>query len=149
VRVFEITGGLYQAPTPTSPGDRTFTDQEGNSAGINAVIDLEGSIDPNEPLHDLGDVYLHWPIEDEPRMADEATVRAIAGFVNRLIDDGYRVLVHCRSGFNRASLISGRALVGRGMDPHRVVELLRERRGPECLSNHVFLDWLLAEEPGT
>jgi protein tyrosine phosphatase (PTP) superfamily phosphohydrolase (DUF442 family) len=149
MKVFEIAPGLYQAPTPTSPEDRTFIDRDGNDAGINAVIDLEGSIDPNAPLHDLGDVYLHWPIEDKPKMVDEATVRSIAHFVNRLIDDGDRVLVHCHSGFNRASLITGRALVARGMEPRDVVDLLRQRRGPRCLFNEVFREWLLGEEPGT
>jgi protein-tyrosine phosphatase len=149
VRVFEIVPGLYQSPTPDSPQDRTFADQDGKDAAINAVIDLEGSIDPNEPLHDLGDVYLHWPIEDEPKMVDEATVRSIAHFVNRLIERGYRILVHCRSGFNRASLITGRALIARGMEPAEAIGLLRARRGPECLSNRVFRDWLLGEKPGT
>jgi protein-tyrosine phosphatase len=111
------------------------------------VVDLEGSIDPNEPLHDLGDVYLHWPIEDEPKMPDPDTIRSIADLVNRLIDGGYRILVHCRSGFNRASLITGRALVARGMEPAEAIDLLRARRGPESLSNRVFHEWLLGETP--
>jgi predicted protein tyrosine phosphatase len=149
VRVYEITPGLYQAPTPESPEDRTFTDQDGKDVRMTAMVDLEGTVDPNVPLSDLDDVYLYWPIEDKLRMVDEDTVRSIAHFVSRLMDAGQHVLVHCHSGLNRASLISGRALVARGMQPKDAVALLRARRSPECLNNRVFHDWLLREKPGT
>jgi protein-tyrosine phosphatase len=140
VRVYEIAPGLYQAPTPESPEDRTFTDQDGKDVRITAVVDLEGTVDPNVPLSDLDDVYLYWPIEDKLRMVDEDTVRSIAHFVSRLMDAGHHVLVHCHSGVNRASLISGRALVARGMEPKDAVSLLRSRGSPECLNNRVFHD---------
>lgn len=149
MRVYEIVPGLYQSVTPVDPDDREFTDQEGRAVNITAVVDLEGTIDPNIPLEEIGDVYLYWPIHDRPRMVHQETVRSIAHFVNRLVDDGHQVLVHCHSGLNRASLITGRALVARGMNPTQAVDLLRRRRSPECLNNRVFHDWLLDEEPGT
>jgi protein-tyrosine phosphatase len=149
VRVYEIVPGLLQSVTPMEPDDRTFTDQDGRPVKVTAVVDLEGTIDPNIPLEEIGDVYLYWPIEDKPRMVDQDTVRSIARFVVGLVDAGHQVLVHCHSGLNRASLITGRALVARGMDAKDAVELLRERRSPECLNNRVFHDWLLGEEPGT
>jgi hypothetical protein len=148
VRIFEIVPGLYQSVTPVDDDDRSFTDQEGRPVRITAVVDLEGSIDPNIPMEELGDLYLYWPIEDKRRMVDEQTVRAIAGFTNGLMEAGHHVLVHCHSGLNRASLITGRALVARGMDPQDAVDLLRQRRSPDCLNNRVFLDWLLGEKPG-
>jgi hypothetical protein len=149
VRVYEIVPGLYQAPTPLTPGDRDFSDQDGKDVRITAVVDLEGTIDPNVPLREVSDVYVYWPIEDKLKMVDEDTVRSIAHFVRQLMDAGHHVLVHCHSGLNRASLISGRALVARGMEPKDAVALLRERRSPECLNNRVFHDWLLGEKPGT
>jgi protein-tyrosine phosphatase len=82
-------------------------------------------------------------------MVDEDTVRSIAHFVSRLIDAGHHVLVHCHSGLNRASLICGRALVARGMEPKDAVALLRARRSPEGHNNRVFHVWLLREDPGT
>jgi protein-tyrosine phosphatase len=149
VRVYEIVPGLFQSVTPLDQDDRTFTDQNGRPVKVTAVVDLEGTIDPNIPLEEIGDLYLYWPIEDKLRMVDEQTVRSIAQFVTRLLDAGHRILVHCHSGLNRASLITGRALVARGMDPKDAIELLRDRRSPECLNNRVFHDWLLGEEPGT
>jgi protein-tyrosine phosphatase len=148
VRIYEIVPGLHQSVTPVDP-NRAFMDQDGRSVKITAVVDLEGTIDPNVPLSEIGDVYIYWPIEDKLKMVDEDTVRAIAHFVNSLVDAGHQVLVHCHSGLNRASLISGRALVARGMNPKEAVDLLRQRRSPECLNNHVFHDWLLDEEPET
>ena len=149
MRIYEIVPGLHKSVSPVDPDDRTFMDQDGRSVKITAVVDLEGTIDPNVPLSEIGDVYIYWPIEDRMKMVDEDTVRAIAHFVNSLVDAGHQVLVHCHSGLNRASLISGRALVARGMNPKEAVDLLRQRRSPECLNNHVFHDWLLDEEPGT
>jgi protein tyrosine phosphatase (PTP) superfamily phosphohydrolase (DUF442 family) len=145
VKVFEIVPGLYQSETPD---DAHFVDQEGDRVEINAIIDLEGDIDPVVPQKEIGDVYVYWPIEDGP-MAPPGTVRHLAAFVSGLLDDGYRVLVHCRSGINRASLVTGRTLVHRGMEPEEAVKLLRERRDPYILKNKEFLDWLLREQPGT
>jgi protein-tyrosine phosphatase len=145
VRVYEIIPGLYQAPTPQ---ESEFLDGEGKRVDINAIIDLEGDIDPVVPQKEIGDVYVYWPIEDGP-MAQPDIVRQLAGFVSGLVDGGYRVLVHCKSGINRASLVTARTLIHRGMEPEEAVKLLRERRNPYILKNKEFLDWLLREQPGT
>ncbi|HEX2026221.1 MAG TPA: dual specificity protein phosphatase [Actinomycetota bacterium] len=149
MRVYEIVPGLYQSLTPLERDDREFNDQDGKRVDITAVLDLEGTIDPNIPLEELGDVYVYWPIEDKPKMVDQDTVRATARYISGLMDAGHRVLIHCHSGLNRASLLSGRTLIHRGMEPKEAVELIRERRSPDVLSNEVFERWLLEEEPGT
>jgi protein-tyrosine phosphatase len=146
MRVWKLAPGLYQSPTPTSPQDVHFEDQEGHHVNITAVVDLEGSVDPDVPQGAIGRVYLYWPIEDEPWLPDVGTLRSVAGFVSGLLDAGHQVLVHCRSGLNRASLVTGRTLVARGMDPREAVDLLRSRRDPTVLKNKTFLAWLLAEE---
>ena len=144
MRVYEIVPGLYQSPTPD---EHIFTDGDGHQVDINALIDLEGDIDPVVPQRKIGDVYLYWPIEDG-ELKDPLTVRSVAQLTSGLIDAGYHVLVHCRAGMNRASLVSGRVLVHRGMEPEEAIELLQERRHPEVLSNVAFREWLLGERPG-
>jgi protein-tyrosine phosphatase len=144
MRVWEIVPGLYQSRTPTRPEDVHFRDQDGSPVKITAVIDLEGNIDPNVPQKKIGDVYVYWPILDEEgRMPNEVVLRGLAEFITGLMDAGHNVLVHCHSGMNRASLVSGLALVARGMTPDDAVETLRERRDPNVLSNETFRDWLL------
>ena len=144
MQIWEIAPNLYQSPTPRSPEDARFEDQDGRSVDVDALIDLEGKVDPNVNQEELGELYLYWPIEDGD-MPDEQFVRSLAKFLSGLLDAGYRVLVHCNRGLNRASLVTGRTLIERGMDPQEVVELLRERRSPDVLHNPVFRDWLLSE----
>jgi protein-tyrosine phosphatase len=144
MRVYEIVPGLYQSPTPE---EHPFTDGDGHQVDINALIDLEGDIDPVVPQRKIGDVYVYWPIEDG-ELKDPLTVQGLARFVSGLMDAGYRVLVHCRAGMNRASLVTGRVLIHRGMEPEDAISLLRERRDPEVLSNIAFRGWLLGERPG-
>ncbi len=69
----------------------------------------------------------------------------MARFISGLMDAGYRVLVHCNQGLNRASLVTGRTLIERGMAPRDAVDLLRERRSPDVLFNERFREWLLHE----
>jgi protein-tyrosine phosphatase len=148
MRVWEIVPGLYQSRTPTRPEDVHFRDQDGDSVKITAIIDLEGDIDPNVPQKKIGDVYVYWPIrDDEGRLPNETVLRGLARFVSGLIDAGHSVLVHCHSGLNRASLVSGLTLIERGMSPEEAVETLRDRRDPNVLHNQSFLSWLLQQEP--
>ena len=146
MRVWEIAPGLYQSRTPTTPQDVEFRDQDGDSVEITAVIDLEGNIDPNVPQKKIGGVYVYWPILDEEgRLPNRTVLRGLASFIGDLMDAGHKVLVHCHSGMNRASLVTGLTLVARGMAPEEAVERLRERRHPDVLSNRTFRDWLLTE----
>lgn len=148
MRVYEIAPGLYQSRTPTKPEDVRFHDENGESVAITAVIDLEGDIDPNVPEQKIGEVYLYWPLEDERYLPDEETLRGVSRFIRALLEANHNVLVHCHNGLNRASLVTGCALVGGGMEPAEAVEILRKRRDPNVLNNEVFLDWLLKQQPG-
>jgi protein-tyrosine phosphatase len=146
MRVFEIVPGLYQSPTPTSPKDVHLRDQDGTSVKVTAVIDLEGTVDPNVPQKRIGDVYVYWPLlDEEDRLPNETALRGLASYVSALMDAGHNVLVHCHSGMNRASLVTGCTLVTRGISPEEAIETLERRRAPEVLSNTTFREWLLKE----
>jgi protein-tyrosine phosphatase len=104
--------------------------------------------------HQLG-VYTGWrqgtdvpgkPLEVMP--PDEETIRGVSRFIRALLEANHNVLVHCHNGLNRASLVTGCALVGGGMEPADAVEILRKRRDPNVLNNEVFLEWLLKLQPG-
>lgn len=146
MRVFEIVPHLYQSRTPTTPDDVHFRDQDGASVKISAVIDLEGTVDPNVPQKRIGDVYVYWPLlDEEDRLPNETALRGLARYVSALMDAGHNVLVHCHSGMNRASLVSGCTLITRGMSPEEAIETLERRRDPRVLSNTTFREWLLKE----
>lgn len=54
------------------------------------------------------------------------------------------VLNHCQAGINRSSLVSGLALVLNGTvdTGQEAIDLIREKRSPEALSNPVFREYL-------
>jgi protein-tyrosine phosphatase len=140
---YEVVPGLYISGHP----DRS---QDFLSHGVNAVIDLEGDIDTSIPEREGQEettLYLYWPVEDGA-MPDEATVRSIASFVARGIDEGRKVLVHCRSGHNRSGLICARTLIELGMAPDEAIDTVREKREDgAALSNENFVNWLRNERP--
>jgi Dual specificity phosphatase, catalytic domain len=145
VQLYEIIPNLYQAPTPT---DSDFVDGDGKRVEVTALIDLEGDIDPVVPQRELSHVYVYYPIADGPKL-DPNVVRHLARFISGLIDAGHKVYVHCKAGMNRASLVTGRVLIHRGMEPEEAIARLRARRDPEVLSNETFLEWLRGEKLGT
>jgi protein-tyrosine phosphatase len=140
---YEVVPGLYISGHPERSQD--FLNQ-----GVHAVIDLEGDIDtsiPEKEGQEETTLYLYWPIEDGA-MPDAATVRSIASFIARGIDEGRKVLVHCRSGHNRSGLICARTLIELGMDAESAIDTVKEKRKDgAALSNENFVDWLKHETP--
>jgi protein-tyrosine phosphatase len=141
---FEVAPGLFISGHPDRARDFL-------SEGVNVVVDLEGDIDSSiadAERQEEKTVYLYWPIEDGP-MPDEGTVRGIAAYVARAIDEGGRVLVHCRSGHNRSGLICARVLMERGMSPDDAIATVRsKRKDGEALGNENFVRWLRSESSG-
>lgn len=81
-------------------------------------------------------------------MPPEATVRSIASFAARLLDEGSEVLVHCKAGHNRSGLICARTLIEQGHDPEDAIKTVRAKRGDgHALNNETFVRWLRNEKP--
>ena len=56
---------------------------------------------------------------------------------------GKRVLIRCQAGWNRSGLVMALTLIKDGYDPQAAINLIREKRVPEALSNRTFERWLL------
>jgi protein-tyrosine phosphatase len=140
---YEVVPGLFISGHPDHAQD--FMQE-----GIRAVIDLEGDIDSSIPEAERqreSTLYLYWPVEDA-EMPNSSTVRGIASFVARLLDEDEKVLVHCRSGHNRSGLICARTMIERGASPEEAIRTVRETRGDgHALSNESFVAWLRGEVP--
>lgn len=81
------------------------------------------------------------PFNDDliPLTADEVSM--ITRTVNRCYSrsqSGQKVLFTCMAGLNRSSLVCSLVMLKMGMDPSRIVELVRNARGPAALSNSYF-----------
>lgn len=71
---------------------------------FDACIDLEGGIDPNSSDFKI---YLNWAIEDAG-LPDLDILKLVASFGYDLAyKKKMKVLVHCKQGIKRASLING------------------------------------------
>ena len=117
--------------------------------GVDAVVDLEGDVDSSIPEQESQQdttMYVYWPIKDEDEMPDETSVRSLASFVARLMDEDKEVLVHCRSGHNRSGMVCARALIEKGWSPDDAIQAVRDGRSDgDALTNQAFVDWLRSE----
>jgi hypothetical protein len=139
--VHEIVLGLFQGAN--IPSGATF-----ERMGISALVDVEDRPHTVPPVPPWG-VYILWPLPDGDTV-DPDTTRALARTIRDLINAGHTVLIHCRSGLNRSSLVAARVLISMGWDPEQAVSHVRKcRRDSRALSNETFASWLLAEAPGT
>lgn len=112
------------------------------AAGITAVLDLADP-DTYPPAGATeGLVYLKTPLVDGADLPDPAVTVRLAELVAGLIEDGYRVLVHCTFGRNRSGLVASlvvRRLLGlTGAEAMTYVQ--RRREG--TVNNEVFAGWL-------
>lgn len=139
---YEVASGLFISGHPDHTNDWL-------TRGIGAVVDLEGEVDtaiPQGEDQSKTALYLYWPIKDGP-MPDASTVRAIAAMMARLIAEGNKVLVHCRSGHNRSGMICARTLIEQGVSPDEAIDAVRDKRGDgHALENENFVTWLRGEK---
>ncbi|MEE6273343.1 dual specificity protein phosphatase [Georgenia sp. MJ206] len=132
-----LPGRLWQGGCPVDFGWVRDT-------GITAVIDFADA-DAHPPAEEIeGLVYLKAPLVDGEDIPAPALTLRLASLVAGLIDDGYRVLVHCTFGRNRsglmASLIVREALGLSGADAMAHVQQHREG----TVNNEDFAAWLRA-----
>lgn len=130
-----VPGRLWQGGCPV--------DYDGaRAAGITAILDLADP-DTYPPAGATeGMVYLKAPLVDGADVPDPALTLRLAGLVAGLVEDGYRVLVHCTFGRNRsglvASLIVRELLDLSGADAMAYVQERREG----TVNNESFAAWL-------
>jgi protein-tyrosine phosphatase len=113
-------------------------------AGITAVVDIADA-DAHPPAGATdGLVYLKAPLVDGDSVPDPALTLRLARLVAGLVDDGYRVLVHCTFGRNRSGLMS--TLVVRqvlGVTGAEALDHVQARRD-DTVNNATFAEWLRA-----
>lgn len=86
-----------------------------------------------------GATVIHCPYEDDDSVMSGRTmalVFATARAVAEARENAGKVLVTCAAGLNRSALVAGLAM--RMLGAHLVVEAIRAKRSPGCLSNTCF-----------
>jgi protein-tyrosine phosphatase len=125
------------------PADRV--DQLADVLHIRAVVDMRvEACDDETVLERHGLTFLHLPTQDhcavsEPMLWDGVT------FINRHLDRGERVLVHCEHGIGRSATLALCVLVSRGMEPLQALALAKCRRSlvsPSPAQYEAWVQWL-------
>ncbi|HSF02901.1 MAG TPA: hypothetical protein VLA62_07820 [Solirubrobacterales bacterium] len=108
--------------------------------GVDAIVDMDGDVDPGLPEVPNELLYVYFPILDENLPALHK-LDALGRMVADLVDGGHVVLVHCRLGFNRSMLVAATALSYLGhAGPEIIVHMRQVRPGAlfnERFANHV------------
>jgi protein-tyrosine phosphatase len=141
MEIYEILEGqLFQSGAPEDAAEWMSI----HARGIDAVVDLYGTLDPGVPTAPNSILYIFWPIEDGPALPDLGILEVLVDTVVHLIQRGHKVLVHCHRGKSRSGLVN--ALVAMkmlGICGPEAIALVRRRR-PGALGNAVFTAYLEA-----
>jgi hypothetical protein len=105
---------------------------------VDAIVDMDGDVDPGLPGVPDAMLYVYYPILDE-RLPRLEKLDALGRLVADLVEDGHVVLVHCRMGFNRSMLVAATALSYLGWRGPEILEHVRQVR-PGALFNERFAD---------
>lgn len=97
-------------------------------------------------------VWMHLPIRDRDipdEAAEEKWRSAVLGLCN-LLQQGQRVVVHCKEGIGRAGLIAARLVIGLGVPAEEAVRIVQNARpGSLLLNSHVRYCHSFAEKMRT
>lgn len=93
--------------------------------------------------------WLHLPIRDVdvPNKEFESAWPAASAELHAILDQGGRVVVHCKGGLGRSGTIAARLLVERGMPPADAIVEVRKAR-PGAIETREQSKYLLGLPPG-
>ena len=136
--VFEISVGpaiLGMSPLPGLTGDFLADVEKIFNWNPTTIV----SLTPKKEMEDLGASdfvsmmakeripWVHFPIKDFSIVDQQQEIlwEKISKNINLQINDGNRILVHCRGGCGRTGMIVLRFMIEFGEDPEKALERLR------------------------
>lgn len=116
-----ITPTLYVGPQYGRIGKRQL-EREGVTGDVNLRVEFD------DAAHGLAlEHYCHLPTTDETPPTLEHLREGVA-FIQRVIDGGGKVYVHCAGGVGRAPTLAAAYLIAQGMTLEAAVALIRRGR---------------------
>jgi len=86
--------------------------------------------------------FINYPIKDRGLPEKKSFINLIKTISEKL-KLGEKIVVHCRMGIGRASMVSAGALIMNGIDPNIVFELLTKKRTLNVPDTHTQKEWIL------
>ncbi len=72
--------------------------------------------------------FLHFPIEDRKVPTDSKSFLKLINQVNQKLECGENIVVHCRMGIGRTSLIAASVLISRGYSAQEAFDFISKKR---------------------
>jgi protein-tyrosine phosphatase len=122
------------------------------SAGVDVLVsalaeselaELRLTAEP-ELAKQAGLTFVSFPIPDRGVPAVVAPVSDLVGHLEELLSAGQFVVVHCRAGIGRSSLLAAAVLVREGLSPAEAWERISAARGLTVPDTEVQQAWLAA-----
>lgn len=143
-------GRLAIAPRPR--GDDRLSDEVGNwkHAGVSVVLSLLAADEEGEVglAGERGEVtgqgleFRSFPITDRHVPTSETSFAQTLGELDRDLEAGKNVLVHCRQGIGRSGLAAACLLMGRGWSAGAAVSAVSAARGMAIPDTEEQRDWI-------
>ena len=105
------------------------------------LVELQLTAEP-ELARQAGLTYVSFPIPD--RGAPVAAVTDLVDQLEEHLDGAEFIVVHCRAGIGRSSLIAAAVLVREGLSPSEAWELISTARGLPVPDTEAQRAWLAA-----
>lgn len=144
------TGRLAIAPRPRGHDWLEDELRHWNRSGVDVVVSLLtdaeieslGLTDEGRLSRDAGMEFGHFPIEDRAIPLDENRASEWIRQIETRLRSGRSVLVHCRQGIGRASMIAIATLVLAGVNVNSAVSSVERARGRSVPETAEQLHWL-------
>ncbi len=92
--------------------------------------------------------YINFPIKDRAVPTEQAAVDELIKLLDDKVSEGQKVVIHCRMGIGRATLIAAAVLLKRGLQTEKVIEKItkvRELKVPDTDEQVLWLKRLEKE----
>jgi protein-tyrosine phosphatase len=145
------TGGRLSISARPRGGDWLADEIEGwREQGVDVIVSLLTASENEElGLKDEGRFskakglrFVSFPIEDRNVPGSTAKLQDLATQLGLEIQQGKNVVVHCRQGIGRSSLVSAAVLVSAGEDLEKALRSIRDARGLEVPETSEQRRWL-------
>lgn len=105
-------------------------------------MDQTNAADLGKQLKTLGIGWVHLPVADYGGIGEDNAQKwsGVSVELHKILNDGGRVLVHCRGGHGRSGMVALRLLVEQGERPEDAVLRIREAR-PGAIETDEQLAW--------
>ena len=98
----------------------------------------------SELCRSSGIEFLSFPIPDRGVPDNGPDVLQVAKFIASGIAEGRSIVIHCRAGIGRSSMIAACALICSGVEPHDALTRIKNARGLTVPDTDEQRDWIMA-----